>query len=124
MPPQASYPQIVVDIESQLRAMKRTGIAVGTPIVQAVILAMFEEANTPSLTAHRFSDNWVRLFLRQQMKWSMWKTTRATAKIPNDWEIQCWQTHGCMAYQNQNAWDHGSDLVINYDHSGQHCTNG
>jgi hypothetical protein len=39
MPPQASYPQVVADIESQLRAMRRTGIGVGTPIARAVILA-------------------------------------------------------------------------------------
>lgn len=99
--------------------MRRTGVTIGTPIARAIIMAHIRRANVLSLTSFRFSDNWVRLFLHQQMKWSVRKTTRATTKIPDDWEIQCRRTHGCMAYQIKMHGITDPDLVVNYDHSGQ-----
>ncbi|KIM91807.1 hypothetical protein PILCRDRAFT_914 [Piloderma croceum F 1598] len=99
------HPEFVAGASAQLRAMRQTGIAIGTPIARAIIPAHVRKANSPRLSQFGFSDNWVQIFLHQQMKWSMRKTTRAVAKIPDDWEIQCRITD--------------PNLLVNYDHSGQ-----
>ena len=99
--------------------MRRTGIAIGTPIARAIILAHVRKANSPRLSQFGFSDNWVQIFLHQQMKLSMRKTTRAVAKIPDDWEIQCRRTHASITYQIKMHGITDPDLLVNYDHSGQ-----
>ena len=99
--------------------MRLTGVVIGTAVARAVLMAHIRRVNAPSLATYKFSDNWVRIFLHDQLKWSMRKTTRATAKIPDDWVIQCRRTHATITYLIKiNVITH-PDLLANYDHSGQ-----
>ena len=81
-----------------LNCMRLTSVVIGTAVARAVLLAHIWRASAPDLAAYKFSDNWVQIFLHDQLKWSMCKTTRATAKIPDDWVIQCHRTHALITY--------------------------
>jgi hypothetical protein len=99
--------------------MRLTGVVIGTAVARAVLMAHIRQANAPDLATYKFSDNWVRIFLHDQLNWSMRKTTRATAKIPDDWVIQCRRTHGSILYLLKMHSIDEPDLLANYDHSGQ-----
>ena len=102
--------------------MRLTGVVIRTAVAHAVLLAHIQQVNAPDLATYWFSDNWMWIFLHDQLKWSMCKTTRAMAKIPADWVIQCCRTHGLTMYLLKMHSINERNLLTNYDYSGQSLT--
>lgn len=110
--------KVIIELLEKLRAA-------GTPltlitmrgVVVATILKMapeiFEKKRKDS-SLFRCSDSWLRNWLHHTMNWSECKATRATHKLPKDWEAQCEKSFLQMAHDIKEH-DIPAELQVNSD---------
>jgi len=124
-----SYPEVLNAALKTLNGLRKTSMAINTSLARNVILGNIEALNPRILQQPHngyipvLSLSSVRRYLNKELNWSFRAATKASQKIPDDWEDQCEMTFFRLVYTIATSDIHPS-LVINADQTMIHLVPG
>lgn len=108
-------------IKRRLLALRNVSAPLSVITIRGVMLAtimlmkpIILEVQYRDRSTFRASDNFVRKWVKHNLKWSQRKATRAAQKIPEDWEDKCEKSFLRKAYSIKE-YDIPSSLYVNAD---------
>jgi hypothetical protein len=117
----SNVPEVVNRIKKDLMASQAVGFPVSHTMVRALMQGHLRVFAPHILDDAGFkcSDQFIQRFLHDELRWSHWTVTRATQKVPDDWEDKCKDTFLRIAYQ---ALMQGipAEAILNGDQTGIH----
>ena len=120
----SQHPVLKEKIVRALKSHREAGQPLFARNIRNLVLSIIKAEN-PSLLSQEgrsgwnVSLNWVRCFVKNELNWTIRKSTTTASKLPKDWELQGLRMAQRLAYLSK-CYSILKELVVNSDQTGIH----